>query len=75
MSTSQIKDGVFLTSERIQNICRHDENSPFKEHHIYSDAIRKWIKDGKLIGEKQGTRWVVKKEDLEHFFEKGLKSV
>lgn len=63
-----IQAGSLLASEQIQNICRHDKTSPFREKYFSSQEIRQLIKQGKLLGTKEGNRWYVKKEDLEFFF-------
>lgn len=65
---ANIQEGALLSNEQIQNICRHDKTSPFREKYFSSEEIRKLIKQGKLLGTKEGNRWYVKKEDLEFFF-------
>ncbi|KZE67985.1 hypothetical protein AWM68_17590 [Fictibacillus phosphorivorans] len=65
-----INENKLLNNETIMNICRYDEDSPFKNSYISSDKIRNWIKTGELNGVKDGNRWYVSKADLKNFLNK-----
>lgn len=56
-----------LTVVEVLYFCRHHPNSPFKNQALNEKDIRKWIKEGSLIGVRQGKYYVGLKDLLLYF--------
>jgi excisionase family DNA binding protein len=45
-----------------------------KKYNFTSDAVRKWIKEGKLKAIRVGSRWRIPEESLQQFLQNSLES-
>ena len=54
-------------TKKIGSIVYYDLNELSKELNVTIFTLRNYLKSGKLIGQKLGTRWVVTEENLREF--------
>lgn len=67
MELEDYKDTDSLDIPTIMYFCRNHPNSPFRKQEINEKNVKKWIKEGLLVGRRQG-KYYVYLEDLLSFF-------